>query len=78
MVFKVGPLQRLEGKSFVPTDHPDYEKDEDTGAIINKNMGAFEEFKAKRERGKEFLQLRNDVEALKHEVAGLKKIINGA
>ncbi len=63
---------------LVPTDHPDYEKDKDTGTVINKNMGAYEEFKAKRERGKEFLQLRNDVEFLKHEVAELKKIINEA
>ena len=60
----------------VPTDHPNYEKDESTGAVINKNTGGFEQMKAQRERGKEFLQLKNDIETLKTEVAWLKNEIN--
>jgi len=57
----------------IPTDQPDYEKDPITNVVINKNMGGYEEFSAKRARGKEFLQLKNDVETLKAEVAELKK-----
>jgi len=81
----IGPLQRIpdgvipnRASKLVQTDHPDYEKDMNTGAVLNKNMGEYEEFKAKRTRGKEFLQLKNDIETLKEEVAELKKAINGA
>ncbi len=60
---------------LVQTDHPDFEKDPDTNVVINKNMGGYVEFSAKRARGKEFLQLKNDVEILQAEVAELKKKI---
>ena len=66
----------MAGEHLVQTDHPDYEKNLDTNVVINKNMGAYAEFKAKRERGKEFLQLKADVEILKKEVVALKKILN--
>ncbi len=79
----IGSIQRIpdgvipnRASKLVQTDHPDYEKDLNTGAVLNKNMGEYEEFKAKRERGKEFLQLKNDIETLKSEVAWLRGKIN--
>ncbi len=71
-----GEYEWSQTGKFVPVkDHPNLEKDESTGTVINKDMGAYEEFKAKRARGKEFLQLKADIETLKVEVAELKKKI---
>ena len=66
---EIGPVQRIPDgvvpnrmtPRMVPTDQPGYEKDEGTGVVINKNMGGYKEFKAKRERGKEVLQLKSDI-----------------
>jgi len=57
--------------SRVKTNHPDFDKDTDTGVVLNNNVGSFVEYKAKRERSKEFSQLKADVEMLKRQMSVL-------
>ncbi len=60
----------------IPTDHPGMGRDTKTGALLNNNAGEYQEFISKRQRAKEFLSLKADMETLKAQFLELSKEIN--
>lgn len=60
---------------MIPIKGSDFVRDEATGALININVNAFQQYKHRREQQKVQVQQEQEINDLKNEVAELKDLI---
>lgn len=58
-----------------PREFPDYARSKDSNALININKGAFEAYRANRNRSKQVKQLEAEVNSLRGDVTEIKDML---
>ena len=53
-------------------DNPDYVKDRETNAILNTNLAAVAEYKAKMKQAAKFISMEHEINMLKEELEKIK------
>lgn len=60
---------------YYKTDHPGWEMDSETGAIINRDDNAYNRWRLQRKEANKKKQLENEVTNLKKDVADIKSML---
>ena len=61
--------------AYVIDEDPEYKRDVDSHAVINNNVEAYKQYKAKRERDKKASEIYDDVASLKSEMGEIKSLL---
>jgi len=61
--------------AYVIEEDPEYKRDVDSHAVINNNVEAFEQYKARREQDKKASDVYDDVATLKSEIGEIKSLL---
>ena len=57
-------------------DNPDYVKDRETNAILNTNLAAVAEYKAKKKQAAKIISMEHEINMLKEEIIKIKSQLN--
>ena len=61
--------------AYVIEEDPEYKRDVDSHAVINNNVEAFKQYKAKRDQDKKASEIHDDVANLKSEMGEIKSLL---
>ena len=61
--------------AYVIEEDPGYKRDVDSHAVINNNVEAYKQYKAKREHDKRASEIYDDVASLKSEIGEIKSLL---
>lgn len=62
-------------RSYLNTNIDGYLKDEETGVIVNTNLGDYERFVLQKRQHLEYLQTKDNITKLQEEMAELKRLL---
>lgn len=66
----------MENRFLQVEDNPDYVKDMQTNAILNTNLSAVAEYKAKKKQAAKILNMEQEINMLKEELEKIKNHLN--